>query len=440
MFCPFCGSPAREGASFCSRCGRPIPQAPPHSAAPAGKRRRPVWPFLLLSLLLLVGLGFLFRNRLPLAEDLTERIRGDVREQLAGEVPAAEAAAPTAAALIPHFSDRYYLSRLSDEDLALFCAIYEAVNEHEDSCVLPAAATEEQLKLCWYLLQFECPELFLLDYSRPLNYSRGVNLTLALQPNYVLSERDYRSALRDCRAVLDEIAAAAEGLDAAGREALAFRTLADFCRYDTQASFCATAYGALIGGEAKCDGISLALKWCLEELGIPSLIVTGESREDGVGHAWNMVHLDGEWANVDLTPSVRRSDESDGGFGLIYHSFNVSDAWMAQDYAAADAPEGAARKPVCRTMAQSWYALRGEFVAAGEDPFAYLAPQLRQIAAEGSGRAQLQFESRTEAEAFFAGLDEELRSWSAREMPGASLGAFSGTLLNSSFLILRFAT
>ena len=254
----------------------------------------------------------------------------------------------------------------------------------------------------------------------------------------VLRERDYRSALKDCREALDQIAAEGEALDEWGREELVFRALAENCRYDTQADFCATAYGALIGGRAKCDGISLALKWALEELGIPSLIVTGTSLDDGVGHAWNMVRLDGHWYNVDLTPSVRRSGETQDIPELVYHSFNVSDAWMEEDYSLSELPEGLESKPRCRTMDQSWYVRSGDFVFAGEDPMALISGRLRRIADDGAGSVELQFESRREARAFFDALDGELQRWIDREAPDARFGSYSSTLLNDRFLLIRF--
>ena len=439
MYCTSCGRRIDDASAFCPGCGRPLRgvrpagPGPARRVAPAAKpRRRKKSPAALIVLVLLLaaaGLFWLFRDRLPARE-------AGARETAR---PAdGEALSETAGDLIPHFDERYYINTLSDEDLDVFCRVYEAVSEYRETCALPSGTSDRQLKLCWYLLQLECPELFHVDYARPLNYTRGAGFTLELSGNYVLRERDYRSALKDCREALDQIAAEGEALDEWGREELVFRALAENCRYDTQADFCATAYGALIGGRAKCDGISLALKWALEELGIPSLIVTGTSLDDGVGHAWNMVRLDGHWYNVDLTPSVRRSGETQDIPELVYHSFNVSDAWMEEDYSLSGLPEGLESKPRCRTMDQSWYVRSGDFVFAGEDPMDLISGRLRRIADDGAGSVELQFESRREARAFFDALDGELQRWIDREAPDARFGSYSSTLLNDRFLLIRF--
>ena len=54
--------------------------------------------------------------------------------------------------------------------------------------------------------------------------------------------------------------------------------LTDWITYSTTAPGCENAYGALVGRAAKCDGISIAMKWVMEESGIPAMVITGQSR------------------------------------------------------------------------------------------------------------------------------------------------------------------
>ena len=58
-----------------------------------------------------------------------------------------------------------------------------------------------------------------------------------------------------------------------------------------------TAYDALVRGEAVCDGYSSAFTYLLSQIGIESEIVYS----DEIGHAWNIVCLDGEYYYVDVT-------------------------------------------------------------------------------------------------------------------------------------------
>lgn len=78
-----------------------------------------------------------------------------------------------------------------------------------------------------------------------------------------------------------------------------------------------TAYGALVGKSAVCDGISKAYSLLLYECGITSTVVTGKV---DTKHAWNKIMLDGEWYNVDTTSDACGEDRV-----LSHIYFNLTD-------------------------------------------------------------------------------------------------------------------
>ena len=55
--------------------------------------------------------------------------------------------------------------------------------------------------------------------------------------------------------------------------------------------------GALLDGTAVCDGYAKTYALTLRKLGITGVLVTSKD----IGHAWNMVELDGNWYQVDCT-------------------------------------------------------------------------------------------------------------------------------------------
>lgn len=63
------------------------------------------------------------------------------------------------------------------------------------------------------------------------------------------------------------------------------------------------AYGALVNHEAVCDGYSLAYEYLLRQAGIDATMVYGQAGSgDSLGsHAWNLVEIDGDWYEVDVT-------------------------------------------------------------------------------------------------------------------------------------------
>lgn len=93
--------------------------------------------------------------------------------------------------------------------------------------------------------------------------------------------------------------------------------------YDPSPSLLAyTAYGALVQGNALCEGYSRAFQLLLYEFGINSTLVTGYAGQE---HMWNFVEIGGAWYHVDVT-----WDDQDGGTRHSY--FNLTDPAMSRDH------------------------------------------------------------------------------------------------------------
>lgn len=87
------------------------------------------------------------------------------------------------------------------------------------------------------------------------------------------------------------------------------------------------AYGALVDGQAVCNGYAIAYSYLLQQSGIESYVLAS----DVMNHAWNLIRLDGSWYHVDVTwddPvftsgktffSQYNADYADEGF--MYHKY-----------------------------------------------------------------------------------------------------------------------
>lgn len=90
------------------------------------------------------------------------------------------------------------------------------------------------------------------------------------------------------------------------------------------------AYGALNNGVAVCEGYACAAKLMLNELGIPCDIQVGTCT-DGGGHAWNLVQLDGQWYQMDVTWNDGSSDRDD--YLLVTDDYmRKSRTWDVSEY------------------------------------------------------------------------------------------------------------
>lgn len=71
-------------------------------------------------------------------------------------------------------------------------------------------------------------------------------------------------------------------------------------QYDTTLNQNVNApYFALTQGKTLCNGYAMLMYLMLKELDIPVRLISGTA--DGIGHAWNLVQLDGKWYHLDAT-------------------------------------------------------------------------------------------------------------------------------------------
>ncbi len=85
-----------------------------------------------------------------------------------------------------------------------------------------------------------------------------------------------------------------------------------------------TAYGALVEGEAVCEGYARAMQYLLQSAGIPATVVSGRDTDDNA-HMWNAVRLGDEMYYLDVT-------WDDSTEPMTYSYFNLNTEEMMRCY------------------------------------------------------------------------------------------------------------
>ena len=97
-----------------------------------------------------------------------------------------------------------------------------------------------------------------------------------------------------------------------------------------------TDYGAFFNGLAVCEGYARLTNRMLYMAGIPNLIVSGNATNslysDPSGHAWNMVKLNNDWYQLDVTWDDYGQY---GDYTVYYDYYNVTDKVMSGDATAS---------------------------------------------------------------------------------------------------------
>lgn len=99
-----------------------------------------------------------------------------------------------------------------------------------------------------------------------------------------------------------------------------------------------SAFAVLMEGQAVCQGYALVAYKMIDLLGIDVKYVTGEA--DGIGHAWNLVQLNGVWKHLDTTwndPVPDRGDKVSRDYALLSdEQMMEAHTWLRADYPRAN--------------------------------------------------------------------------------------------------------
>lgn len=308
---------------------------------------------------------------------------------------------------ILYYEQRPFLDQLSDEMFENLEAIYDSAMAFETRCEFPNPIREDEIMYLMQLMHTEFPELMQIDNTVSSNYYTDgtTGLVTAYDLPLVLTENEYERQYAAVRQVIDRLVAETQGMNDWEKEKYVFDYIADNCTYSMDGTYAYTPYGTLVDEVAKCDGISLAMKWIMEEMGLTCLCISGNPTVTEVGHAWNMILLDGQYYCVDVTMDVRKEGNE---CPTLYCALNVTHDWVIQTYILDSVYQDVLTIPTVTTMDKSYHAQNGSFVTAGEDWRDVLTDSF--LKAYDSGEAQLfQFESRADFDACLAGIDDEIR-------------------------------
>ncbi|MBR2265004.1 MAG: hypothetical protein IJ917_11835 [Firmicutes bacterium] len=203
---------------------------------------------------------------------------------------------------IPYLSNKYFINRLSQEELEDFKALYLAAQQFEERCYYPFPITPEQNDMLAQMLVYECPEM--MHYNREATYTyytNGDGQVTSRTIEYAMDATALQNKMTQAEAVLEQMEAEMAGLSDYEKELYIYRYIISHNTYDRTTTNAENPYGMLVENRAKCDGIALTFKWLMDRAGIPNYILTGRLLDDSDGHAWNVVQIDGTWYDLDIT-------------------------------------------------------------------------------------------------------------------------------------------
>ncbi len=109
------------------------------------------------------------------------------------------------------------------------------------------------------------------------------------------------------------------------KEITIIQWLVENCAYNKKTTNCATAYGCILEGQAKCAGYADAFLQTAKLCGLDVRYVYNST------HAWNLVKLDGDWYHVDVTWEDPIGSNEYGFNNLRCEYINLTDAEIKKE-------------------------------------------------------------------------------------------------------------
>ena len=198
--------------------------------------------------------------------------------------------------------------------------------------------TVDEVNKVFNIVKEDYPEFFWLGngfgyyyYTYDNDYSKTKYIS-QISPDYLFgTEEEVESANAEFTAEVDSILENVQGSTLYEKELWLHDYLVKHNEYILDAPYAHTAYGAIVEGEVVCEGYTRAFQLLLNKLGIENYTVTGSDQTGDnpqINHIWNMVCLDDEWYQVDVTWDDRGEYDDE----ISYAYFNITTEMIGQDH------------------------------------------------------------------------------------------------------------
>lgn len=243
-----------------------------------------------------------------------------------------------------------------------------ALNVDTESFTL-ADTAEADLSAAVKAFLNDYPEVFWVDPMSSYQYYENDGAVTA-RLRYLDTGVDWQEA---ADAFEEALASAVEGAPFAATdyemELYLHDWLTDRCKYVDDAELLRhTAYGALVQGEAVCDGYARAFQLLCRQMGIEATVVegtAGQEEQEESGHMWNCVQPGGVWYHVDVTwddTEEKRHCEIER-----YFYFNLSDEAVARTHTIGGGDRANLFVPVCDSSDLNYLRLNCTQITDPED-------------------------------------------------------------------------
>lgn len=197
--------------------------------------------------------------------------------------------------------NNYAYSRLEDIKREVYVEILYALSNRIEEIQLSAKDTE-LVDHVFQCVLMDHPEIFYTDGYSFVKYTLGDEIQkIIFQGNYIYDEEEILARQlmieKEADDIISMISEEATDYD---KVKYIYDTIISNTEYSMEADDNQNICSVFIGKASVCQGYAKAMQYLLNKMSVPTTIIVG-TVDNGEGHAWNLVEIDGNYYFVDAT-------------------------------------------------------------------------------------------------------------------------------------------
>lgn len=252
------------------------------------------------------------------------------------------------------FTNRYAYSTLTNQsDKNCYEMVADCMLEYTQSVFIPNV-NSDALCTIYKMVCRDFSDIFWIDGYSYSERSDGIEFIPSYTMTLADKERYSEMVTLKAELILSDLDT---GLSDYEKLKYVYTYLTKNVRYSSLAEYGQNILGAFVNGETVCLGYAKALQYLLSNLGIESATVTGTL--DGISHAWNIVKLDDDWYQVDVTTAVTSNNAE-----YVDYKFMTMTDFVANKHRAAD---DIFTLPECSSIDNNYFKKQGLFFTKSDE-------------------------------------------------------------------------
>ncbi len=195
----------------------------------------------------------------------------------------------------------YYYDRMNDRQKLVYAEVFMILLQSEENITV-SDADGSDLDMVFQAVLADHPEIFYVSGYQYTQYLRDAEVQrISFTGTYTMTPEQIVAKQTEMEQYVEACLAGMPQGDDYEKLRYLYEYVIDHTDYVLNAPGNQSICSVFLQGQSVCQGYAKAYQYLCQRAGVSATLVTGNIRETGYGHAWNLVFADGDYYYVDAT-------------------------------------------------------------------------------------------------------------------------------------------